>query len=105
MLGVCLEGMVLKPNMITKGKSNEKDSTSHEEVAQYTIVTLLRSVPAAVPAIFFLSGGQSEEEASLNLNAMNSNKNLQRPWYLSFSFGRALQYSCIMAWNGDINNT
>merc|ERR1712110_1389071 len=69
-LGVVFEGMVLKPNMITKGKCS-KDKTGPKEVAKFTVKILSRTVLPAVPGIFFLSGGQSEEEASLNLNAMN----------------------------------
>jgi len=102
-LGVSLEGMVLKPNMITKGKQCQ-DKTSSQEVAMLTLRTLQRSVLPAVPGIFFLSGGQSEEEASLNLNAMNACTTMVKPWYLSFSFGRALQYSCLMAWQGKAEN-
>ena len=95
--GVLLEGMVLKPNMITRGKGC-LDKTSAQEVAEFTLKTLSRTVLPAVPGIFFLSGGQSEEEATLNVNAMNASKDKRHPWHVSFSFGRALQYSCLMAW-------
>jgi len=102
-LNVCLEGMVLKPNMITRGKQSS-EKTSPKMVAEMTLRTLARTVPSAVPGIFFLSGGQSEEEASLNLNAMNAMQNVTRPWYLSFSYGRALQFSCLQAWQGKSEN-
>ena len=68
-----------------------------------TLQTLRRTVLPACPGIFFLSGGQSEEEASLNLNAMNASKG-KKPWHISFSYGRALQYSCLMAWKGSDDN-
>ncbi|RVW48003.1 Fructose-bisphosphate aldolase 1, cytoplasmic [Vitis vinifera] len=92
---VLLEGTLLKPNMVTPGSEAKK--VSPEVVAEYTVRTLQRTVPAAVPAIVFLSGGQSEEEATLNLNAMNKLKG-KKPWNLSFSFGRALQQSTLKAW-------
>jgi fructose-bisphosphate aldolase, class I len=76
---------------------------AHEVIAEYTVRTLLRTVPPAVPAVVFLSGGQSEEEATLNLNAMNKLTG-KKPWSLSFSFGRALQQSTLKAWAGKEEN-
>ena len=98
---VLLEGTLLKPNMVTPGSDSAK--VAHEVIAEYTVRTLQRTVPAAVPAIVFLSGGQSEEEATLNLNAMNKLKG-KKPWSLSFSFGRALQQSTLKAWSGKEDN-
>ncbi|XP_055388627.1 fructose-bisphosphate aldolase 2-like [Condylostylus longicornis] len=98
---ILLEGCLLKPNMVTPGQSASKQSTP-EEVAFYTIRTLRRTVPPALVGVNFLSGGQSEEDASLNLNAMN--KVGPHPWSLSFSFGRALQASCLKAWGGKSEN-
>ena len=72
-------------------------------MAEYTVAALLRTVPAAVPGIVFLSGGQSEEEATLNLNAINKLQVL-KPWTLSFSFGRALQQSTLKIWSGKKEN-
>ncbi len=88
--GVLLEGMILKPNMVLPG-SNCPEQETVDQVADATVGCLLRSVPAAVPAIAFLSGGQSAELASARLNAMNVRFKSRRPWALSFSFGRALQ--------------
>lgn len=99
---VYLEGTLLKPNMVTAGQSCTK-KYSHEQNALATVTALRRSVPAAVPGVVFLSGGQSEEDASLNLNAINQVK-LLRPWALSFSYGRALQQSVIKAWQGKSEN-
>ncbi|XP_015970427.1 fructose-bisphosphate aldolase 6, cytosolic [Arachis duranensis] len=98
---VLLEGTLLKPNMVTPGSDSPK--VAPEVTAEYTLRTLQRTVPAAVPAIVFLSGGQSEEEATLNLNAMNKLKG-KKPWSLSFSFGRALQQSTLKAWAGKDEN-
>jgi fructose-bisphosphate aldolase class I len=98
---VLLEGTLLKPNMVTPGSDSPK--VAPEVVAKYTVRTLLRTVPAAVPAIVFLSGGQSEEEATLNLNAMNQLEG-KKPWSLSFSFGRALQQSTLKTWAGKEEN-
>ncbi|KAK1323407.1 Fructose-bisphosphate aldolase cytoplasmic isozyme [Acorus calamus] len=98
---VLLEGSLLKPNMVTPGSDAKK--VSPEVIAEYTVRTLQRTVPAAVPAIVFLSGGQSEEQATLNLNAMNKLKG-KKPWSLSFSFGRALQQSTLKAWAGKEGN-
>ncbi|KAI5007119.1 hypothetical protein ZWY2020_047067 [Hordeum vulgare] len=98
---VLLEGTLLKPNMVTPGSDAKK--VTPEVIAEYTVRTLQRTVPAAVPAIVFLSGGQSEEEATLNLNAMNKLQT-KKPWNLSFSFGRALQQSTLKAWSGKTEN-
>ncbi|XP_059048233.1 fructose-bisphosphate aldolase isoform X1 [Achroia grisella] len=99
---VYLEGTLLKPNMVTAGQSCKKTYTPLD-VARATVTALLRTVPAAVPGITFLSGGQSEEEASVHLNAINS-VDLKRPWALTFSFGRALQASVLRAWAGKPEN-
>jgi fructose-bisphosphate aldolase class I len=99
---VYLEGTLLKPNMVLAGHSCTRKYTP-QEVAMATVSALRRTVPAAVPGITFLSGGQSEEEASLNLNAINQVP-LHRPWKLSFSYGRALQASTLAAWNGQKAN-
>lgn len=95
---VFLEGTLLKPNMVTGGMSH-KVRFSPEEVGRATAVALSRTVPAAVPGITFLSGGQSEEEASINLNAVNKCEG-KKPWALTFSFGRALQASVLKTWAG-----
>lgn len=102
--GVLLEGTLFKPNMITPG-SNSTQKVSNKEIAYQTVKTLLRSLPGAVPGVVFLSGGQSEEQASENLNEMNvKDLGLSRPWRLSFSFGRALQASCLDKWRGKAEN-
>lgn len=98
---VYLEGIILKPNMIISGKKCATQASA-EEVAQKTVETLLRCVPAAVPGIMFLSGGQSEEDATKHLDLMNAGSDL--PWKLSFSYGRALQQSALSAWKGDSAN-
>lgn len=98
MNGVLLEGSLLKPNMVVPG-SDFSGSTSPEEIGSYTVRTLERRVPSAVPGIMFLSGGMSEEEASVNLSVMNSVER-KGPWSLSFSYGRALQQSCLKTWMG-----
>ncbi|XP_062556098.1 fructose-bisphosphate aldolase-like isoform X3 [Armigeres subalbatus] len=99
---VFLEGTLLKPNMVTAGQSAAK-KPSPQEVALATVLALRRTVPAAVPGVTFLSGGQSEEEASVNLNAINQVP-LLRPWALTFSYGRALQASVLRAWGGKKEN-
>jgi fructose-bisphosphate aldolase class I len=99
--GVDLAGMLLKPNMVTPG-IRSRERVSVEEVAQRTVETLRAYVPAAVPGIAFLSGGQSDEEATAHLSAMNRIPNL--PWALTFSYGRALQTSALVTWNGDQQN-
>ena len=97
--GVFLEGSLLKPSMTVSGADNDNKSGS-EEVAKTTVRTMERCVPAAVPGIMFLSGGLTEEDASVYLNTMNS---IDRPSSRSFSFsyGRALQQSCLQAWQGN----
>jgi len=98
---VALEGMVLKPNMVVPGKKSAKKA-SVEEVAEKTVRLLKACVPAAVPGIAFLSGGQSDEEATAHLDAMNKLGPL--PWKLTFSYGRALQAAPQMAWAGKSEN-
>jgi fructose-bisphosphate aldolase class I len=99
---VALEGMILKPNMAISGKKCAKQA-SVEEVAEKTIRLLKACVPAAVPGIAFLSGGQSDEDATAHLNAMNAIGGL--PWRLTFSYGRALQAAPQKAWSGKAENT
>jgi fructose-bisphosphate aldolase class I len=94
---VVLEGTLLKPNMVISGKSCPTQAKVGQ-VAQATVEVLRRCVPAAVPGIVFLSGGQSETEATVHLNAMNRISGL--PWELSFSYGRALQASALETWGG-----
>jgi fructose-bisphosphate aldolase class I len=96
-----LEGMILKPNMAISGKKCAKQA-SVAEVAEKTVRLLKACVPAAVPGIAFLSGGQSDEEATAHLNAMNAIGNL--PWKLTFSYGRALQAAPQKAWSGKAEN-
>jgi fructose-bisphosphate aldolase class I len=96
-----LEGIILKPNMVTRGSDSGAPADT-SEVAKRTLATLRHCVPAAVPGIAFLSGGQSGEEACANLNAMSSTGSL--PWKLSFSFGRALQYPALEIWAGEVAN-
>jgi fructose-bisphosphate aldolase class I len=98
---VALEGMVLKPNMVVAGKKSAKQA-SVAEVAEKTVRLLKNCVPAAVPGIAFLSGGQSDEEATAHLNAMNRIGGL--PWHLTFSYGRALQAAPLKAWWGKAEN-
>jgi fructose-bisphosphate aldolase, class I len=98
---VALEGMVLKPNMVIAGKKSAKQA-SIEEVAEKTVRVLKACVPASVPGIAFLSGGQSDEQATAHLDAMNKIGNL--PWQLSFSYGRALQAAPQKAWSGKAEN-
>ncbi|CAG9821380.1 unnamed protein product [Phaedon cochleariae] len=93
---VYLEGTLLKPNMVTAGQSATVKA-GPAEVALATVTALQRTVPVAVPGITFLSGGQSEEEATVNLDAMNKFQG-KRPWALTFSYGRALQASVLRAW-------
>ena len=98
---VALEGMILKPNMAISGKKCAKQA-SIAEVAEKTIRLLKACVPAAVPGIAFLSGGQSDEDATAHLDAMNRMGGL--PWKLSFSYGRALQAAPQQAWSGKAEN-
>lgn len=95
---VYLEGTLLKPNMVTPGQSCTKKYTP-QEIGKATVTALQRGVPAAVPGIVFLSGGQSEIDATTNLNAINQYQG-KKPWGLTFSYGRALQASVIKAWGG-----
>jgi fructose-bisphosphate aldolase class I len=95
--GVMLEGIVLKPNMVVPGKKAAKQA-SIDEVAEYTVAVLMNCVPAAVPGIAFLSGGQSDFDATAHLNAMNAGFDM--PWVLTFSYGRALQAAPQKAWGG-----
>lgn len=95
---VYLEGTLLKPNMVTPGQQCPKRSTP-QEIASATVIALQRTVPPAVTGITFLSGGQSEEEASVNLDAINKFPG-KKPWALTFSYGRALQASVLKAWGG-----
>jgi fructose-bisphosphate aldolase, class I len=95
-----LEGMILKPSMVIDGKKLRKASV--EQVAERTVKVLKETVPSAVPGIAFLSGGQSTEEATAHLSAINSGYDL--PWHVTFSYGRALQDSALKAWNGKKEN-
>ena len=97
------EGMLLKPNMILPGLTCPVQNEA-EVVARVTVKSLFRAVPAAVPGIVFLSGGQSAELASVRLNSMNRDYRAHLPWALSFSFGRALQQPALEIWNGDEAN-
>jgi fructose-bisphosphate aldolase class I len=98
---VALEGMILKPNMVVSGKKSSKQA-SVQEVAEKTTRLLKTCVPAAVPGIAFLSGGQSDEEATAHLNAINALGRL--PWPVTFSYGRALQAAPQKAWSGKSEN-
>jgi fructose-bisphosphate aldolase class I len=100
---VMLEGMILKPNMVLPGLACLKQETVNE-VADTTVDCLLRSVPAAVPGIAFLSGGQASELASARLNAMNVRFKSRLPWALAFSFARAIQQPALEIWRGDEKN-
>jgi fructose-bisphosphate aldolase class I len=98
---VHFEQMLLKPNMVLSGYE-ASDQADHDEVAEQTLKCFYRHVPAAVPGIVFLSGGQTDEDATANLNAMNARG--PHPWELSFSYGRALQAPALKAWVGDAAN-
>jgi len=102
---VLLEGMLLKPNMVVSGKTCPQQA-SVIEVAEATVRALRRTVPAAMPGIVFLSGGQSPIEATEHLNAMNAmgDHGVRNPWELSFSYGRALQEPALLAWKGEASN-
>ena len=100
---VMLAGMLLKPNMVVPGLACPQQE-SVDEVADATVRCLLRAVPAAVPGITFLSGGQSSELASARLNAMNVRFKSRLPWALAFSFARAIQQPALEIWNGDEAN-
>ena len=97
-----LEGMLLKPNMVISG-TDCPEQAGVEEVARRSVETLKRAVPAAMPGIVFLSGGQSDEVATQHLNAMNK-LGERLPWQLSFSYGRALQAAPLKAWAGNAEN-
>ncbi len=98
---VKLEGILLKPNMVLSGKDCRRQA-SPQEVAEFTVRCFRSVVPAAVPGIVFLSGGQTPEQATANLNAMNAMGD--HPWQLSFSYGRALQQPALSAWRGEASN-
>merc|ERR1712217_75450 len=103
---IFLEGCLLKPNMVKPGIKGPK--VDHETVATYTVQTLLRTVPPALPGIFFLSGEtaldeDNEEVATINLSTMNKLFKAKMPWHLSFSYGKALQ-TCIVTWLGKTEN-
>lgn len=99
---VYLEGTLLKPNMVTAGQSCPKKYTP-QDIAVSTVKALQRRVPASVAGVTFLSGGQSEEDATINLDAINRCPG-RKPWALTFSFGRALQASVLAAWGGKQDN-
>ncbi|MXW47471.1 MAG: fructose-bisphosphate aldolase class I [Gammaproteobacteria bacterium] len=101
--GVALSGIVLKPNMVLSGKEGA-DQANVEEVARQTVDCFLDCVPASVPGVAFLSGGQTDEQATQHLNKMNQ-LGLNLPWYLTFSYGRALQQAPMKAWSGDNSKT
>ena len=99
---IALESMLLKPNMVVPGKASPRPA-SVQEVGTATLRCLLRTVPAAVPGIVFLSGGQSDRLATAHLNAINRLPG-PKPWKLSFSYGRALQDAALEAWHGRDEN-
>merc|ERR1712038_1775146 len=104
---IYLEGYVLKPNMVKNGINGPK--ADHETVAKLTVQTLLRTVPPALPGIFFLSGEtaldeDNEEVATINLSNMNKMHKGKLPWHLSFSYGKALQKTTIVTWLGKDEN-
>ena len=94
-------GTLLKPNMVLSGYQ-ASDRAGHDEVAKWTLKCFYKHVPAAVPGIVFLSGGQSDEDATANLNAINAHG--PHPWELSFSYGRALQAPALRDWDGKPEN-
>jgi fructose-bisphosphate aldolase class I len=100
---VTLEGMILKPNMVLPGLTCPQQE-GVDKVADATVKCLLRAVPAAVPGIAFLSGGQSGELASARLNAMNVRFKSRLPWALAFSFARAIQQPALEIWHGEEEN-
>ena len=101
---VVLEGTLLKPSMVLSG-SKAANRAGPEEVAEKTVTCFTRAVPAAVPGVVFLSGGQTDEEATINLNAINQRAAVGgAPWQLSFSFGRGLQAAPLKAWSGQTDN-
>jgi len=98
---VCLELMILKPNFVLAGK-NCSTQPSNKEITELTLKVFKRTVPSAVPGIFFLSGGLSEKQSRQLLNEINKTEKL--PWVISFSYGRALQDSCLKTWVGKKEN-
>ncbi|XP_046680892.1 fructose-bisphosphate aldolase-like [Homalodisca vitripennis] len=100
---VFLEGTILKVNMVTPGQACKMLRALPEEIGEATLLTMQRTVPVSVAGIMFLSGGQSEEEATVNLNAINQSNGF-KPWPLTFSYGRALQASVLQAWRGSAEN-
>ena len=100
---VHLEGMILKPNMVLSGYNCAKQAST-KEVAEMTLTVLKRCVPSAVPGIAFLSGGQTDEDATAHLNAMNKILGDRSPWNLTYSYGRALQAPSLKTWGGETNN-
>jgi fructose-bisphosphate aldolase class I len=100
---VDLEGIILKPNMVIAGKDCDTQN-SIDEVAEATVNCLLASVPSTVPAIAFLSGGQTPEEADAHLNAINKNFKDRLPWLVTFSFARAIQQPVLEIWKGEDKN-
>lgn len=102
--GVLLEGCLLKPNMVLSGK-NTANRAAPQEVAEKTLACLMRTVPAAIPGIVFLSGGQSDEESVVNLNAIAlEGARVRAPWELSYSYGRGLQATPLKIWAGKAAN-
>jgi fructose-bisphosphate aldolase class I len=99
--GIRFEGMVLKPNMIVPGKKSGQKA-SVQQVAEATLDVLKKNVPASVAGIAFLSGGQSDQEASAHLNQLNKIGGV--PWPLTFSYGRALQMAAMETWGGKPEN-
>ena len=99
---VSLEGMLLKPNMVISGKECKVQAPA-QQVAEMTVACFRRTVPAAVPGIVFLSGGQTSPQATANLSVMNAMATVQ-PWQISFSYGRALQDEALKAWRGQKQN-
>ena len=101
---VLLEGSLLNPSMILS-RNTAENRANPEQVAERTVTCFKRVVPASVPGIVFLSGGQADEEATVNLNAINRHADsVGAPWELSFSFGRGLQAAPLMAWGGNTDN-
>ena len=98
---VALEGIVLKPNMVIAGQKCPKQASA-QQVAELTVKCLKATVPSAVPGIAFLSGGQSDEQATENLSLINQIGDL--PWKVTFSYGRALQAAALKAWGGKSEN-
>lgn len=102
--GVHFDGMILKPSMVMPGKDCPQQ-VNVRQVAELTLQCLQQTVPTAVPGIAFLSGGQSDEDATRHLNSMNIlAREMQLPWRLTFSYARALQHAAMTAWQGDSNN-